>query len=72
MGAACPSSARPFWVKAKVIPQPLQAGLGGEEDLGRQRAGAPGSWGLGGSTWDPAVLAEGEAAGTLLALASLS
>lgn len=53
-GACLPLCCPPPRVKAKVIPQPLgEAGLGGEEGLDRQRAGAPGSWRLGGRTWDP-------------------
>lgn len=53
-GACLPLRCPPPRVKAKVIPQPLrEAGLGGEEGLNRQRTGAPGSWRLGGRTWDP-------------------
>lgn len=53
-GACLPLRCPPPRVKAKVIPQPLrEAGLGGEEGLDRQRARAPGSWRLGGRTWDP-------------------
>lgn len=61
-GACLPLCCAPPRVKAKVIPQPLgEAGLGGEEGLDRQRAGAPGSWRLGGRTWDPDLLVEGGA-----------
>lgn len=53
-GACLPLLCPPPRVKAKVIPQPLwEAGLAGEEDLDRQRAGALGSWMLRGTHLGP-------------------